>query len=91
MFEFETTREWVADYCKRQQTPDHQLYSRNLKVKIEGLIIYFLDQHIFKFKVTNGHKEAKETSNSDKLTNLELWEQMLISNPMNRNGQFIEI
>ena len=32
-----------------------------------------LDQQIFKFKVKNGHKEPQETSNSDKLSNIESW------------------
>ena len=41
--------------------------------KFEGFITYSLDQQIFKFKVNNGHKESQETSNSDKLSNLELW------------------
>ena len=41
--------------------------------KVEGLLTYSLDQQVFKFKVTNGHKESQETSNSDKLTNLEFW------------------
>ena len=29
---------------------------------------------MFKFKVNSGHKESQETSNSDKMINLELWE-----------------
>ena len=41
--------------------------------KIEGLIAYSLDQQIIKIKVNNGHKDSQEISNSDKLTNLELW------------------
>ena len=41
--------------------------------KVEGLITYSFDQHISKFKVCNVHKESQETTNSDKLTNLELW------------------
>ena len=32
-----------------------------------------MDQQIFKFEVSSGNKESQETSNSDKLTNLELW------------------
>ena len=57
---------------------DNKLLTTNYTVeiqnqKVEGLITYSLDQQIFKFKVANGHKEPQETSNSDKLTNLELW------------------
>ena len=57
---------------------DNKLVSTNFTVetqnqKVEGLITYSFDQHISKFKVCNGHKESQETTNSDKLTNLELW------------------
>ena len=57
---------------------ENKLLSTNFTVeiqnrKVEELIIYSLDEQIFKFKVTNGHKESQKTSNSDKFTNLELW------------------
>ena len=35
--------------------------------------MYSLDQQNVKFKVTNGHKESQEPSNSEKFTYLELW------------------
>ena len=58
---------------------DNKLLASNFTVeiqnpKVEELITYSLDQQIFKFKVTNGHKELQETLNPDKLTNLELSE-----------------
>ena len=58
---------------------DNKLLTTNFTVefqnqKVEGLIAYSLDLQIFKFKVTTAHKEPQETSNSDKLTNLELGE-----------------
>ena len=42
-------------------------------MKVEGLIIYSIDQEIFKFKATPGLKDHLKTINPDELTNLELW------------------
>ena len=57
---------------------DNKLLSTNSTVKmenrkVEGLITYSLAQQVPKFKINCGKKESQETSNSDKLTNLELW------------------
>ena len=64
MFEFEPSQENE----KQMTVKDNMLLTINFTVeiqnqKVEGLITYSLDQQIFKFKVTNEHKETPILTN----------------------------